>query len=401
MTTWDGRHRAPSTDLALTLAGEVCTGEVGAIFCIEDSRLARNGREWHYLLDLCSMTGTLIIDPRGIYDPRLSNDRLMMGLDGTRWDSMGLDGTRWGSMAEFELSLFRQRSQAALLAKAKRGELRISTAGRCLLDRRDFAAHPRSVLGTKLRARRQSSIATFVPRASILRAARPSPARRWRSGREGSVKLRIERLGRIKKAEIDIRPLTVLIGRTGPTRRGRRMRSTGWYGSWLGVRIRSSLSCRQRWKVRSTSSQPTSPFARDPRTGAVSSSSVCWSIEQSSVRVRFRSHLTPSSRGSTSQKADSDPQRLPWHLTERRSRSPSPPSSRFEPGGALTRRRFRQGGRVHSEKLRLRRVFTVNRRPTSRSSPRASLRISGASRGRHPGRRNRWSLRVATSTSSR
>ena len=97
MTTWDGRHRAPSTDLALTLAGEVCTGEVGAIFCIEDSRLARNGREWHYLLDLCSMTGTLIIDPRGIYDPRLSNDRLMMGLDGTRWDSMGLDGGRWRS----------------------------------------------------------------------------------------------------------------------------------------------------------------------------------------------------------------------------------------------------------------------------------------------------------------
>lgn len=104
-----------------TLAGEVCTGEVGAIFCIEDSRLARNGREWHYLLDLCSMTGTLIIDPRGTYDPRLSNDRLMMGLK--------------GSMAEFELSLFRQRSQAALLAKAKRGELRIPLpVGVCWTD---------------------------------------------------------------------------------------------------------------------------------------------------------------------------------------------------------------------------------------------------------------------------
>ena len=91
------------------MVAEVCTGQVGAVFCIEASRLARNGRDWHYLVDFCGLVGTLIIDPEGVYDPRLANDRLLLGLK--------------GSMSEFELSLFRQRSQEALRAKARRGEL--------------------------------------------------------------------------------------------------------------------------------------------------------------------------------------------------------------------------------------------------------------------------------------
>ena len=37
------------------LVAEVCTGEVGAVFCIEASRLARNGRDWHHLIELCGM----------------------------------------------------------------------------------------------------------------------------------------------------------------------------------------------------------------------------------------------------------------------------------------------------------------------------------------------------------
>jgi excisionase family DNA binding protein len=92
------------------LVGAVCTSEVGAVFCIEDARLARNGREWHHLIDLCALTGTLLIDPRGVYDPRLIDDRLLLGFK--------------GSMAEFELSLIRQRSFEAIQAKARRGELR-------------------------------------------------------------------------------------------------------------------------------------------------------------------------------------------------------------------------------------------------------------------------------------
>jgi DNA invertase Pin-like site-specific DNA recombinase len=94
------------------LVAFVCSDSIGAVFCIEASRLARNGRDWHHLIDLCALVGTLIIDPDGVYDPRLVNDRLLLGLK--------------GSMSEYELSLLRQRSQAARDSKAKRGELRFS-----------------------------------------------------------------------------------------------------------------------------------------------------------------------------------------------------------------------------------------------------------------------------------
>lgn len=91
------------------LVAAVLSGVVGAVLCIEASRLARNGREWHHLVDLCALLGTLVIDADGVYDPRSVNDRLVLGLK--------------GSMSEFELALFRQRSFEAIRAKAKRGEL--------------------------------------------------------------------------------------------------------------------------------------------------------------------------------------------------------------------------------------------------------------------------------------
>ncbi len=92
------------------LVAEVCTGEVGAVFCIEASRLARNGRDWHHLIELCGMVRAVVVDPDGIYDPALVNDRLLLGLKGT--------------MSEFELNLLRQRSVEAIRQKANRGELR-------------------------------------------------------------------------------------------------------------------------------------------------------------------------------------------------------------------------------------------------------------------------------------
>ena len=91
------------------LVSEVLSEEVGAVFCLEASRLARNGRDWHHLIELCGMVGAVLADPDGIYDPMLINDRLLLGLK--------------GSMAEFELSLFRQRSIEAIRQKAQRGEL--------------------------------------------------------------------------------------------------------------------------------------------------------------------------------------------------------------------------------------------------------------------------------------
>jgi DNA invertase Pin-like site-specific DNA recombinase len=94
------------------LVAEVCTGGVGAVFCIEASRLARNGRDWHHLIELCGLVRALPVDPDGIYDPGILNDRLLLGLKGT--------------MSEFELNLLRQRCQEAIRQKARRGELQFA-----------------------------------------------------------------------------------------------------------------------------------------------------------------------------------------------------------------------------------------------------------------------------------
>lgn len=96
------------------LLAAICEGRVGAVVSIEASRLARNGRDWHTLLDFCGLVGTLILDEDGVYDPRHPNDRLLLGMKGT--------------MSEMELSLFRQRSLEALRQKARRGELLLTVA---------------------------------------------------------------------------------------------------------------------------------------------------------------------------------------------------------------------------------------------------------------------------------
>lgn len=94
-----------------SLVGQICEGIVGAVFCLEASRLARNGRDWHHLLELCGLVGACLIDTDGVYDPAAPNDRLLLGLKGT--------------MSEFELTLLRKRMLDAAVAKAKRGELRL------------------------------------------------------------------------------------------------------------------------------------------------------------------------------------------------------------------------------------------------------------------------------------
>ena len=96
------------------LLAAICEGRVGAVVSIEASRLARNGRDWHTLLEFCGLVGTLIADEDGVYDPRLANDRLLLGMKGT--------------MSEMELSILRQRAHEALKQKARRGELFTSVA---------------------------------------------------------------------------------------------------------------------------------------------------------------------------------------------------------------------------------------------------------------------------------
>jgi len=96
------------------LLAAICGGAAGAVFALEASRLARNGRDWHTLLEFCALVNSLIIDEDGIYDPRLINDRLLLGMKGT--------------FSELELSTLRQRSQEALRLKAARGDLHTMVA---------------------------------------------------------------------------------------------------------------------------------------------------------------------------------------------------------------------------------------------------------------------------------
>ena len=58
----------------------ICEGRVGIVLAVEASRFARNGRDWHTLLEFCGLVGCLLADEEGIYDPRLPNDRLLLGL---------------------------------------------------------------------------------------------------------------------------------------------------------------------------------------------------------------------------------------------------------------------------------------------------------------------------------
>ena len=93
-----------------TLVADVSMGQVGAVFALEVSRLARSNLDWHRLLELCALTHTLVIDADGCYDPADFNDGLLLGLKGT--------------MAQAELHFLRGRLLGGKLNKAKKGELR-------------------------------------------------------------------------------------------------------------------------------------------------------------------------------------------------------------------------------------------------------------------------------------
>jgi DNA invertase Pin-like site-specific DNA recombinase len=94
------------------LVAWLCAGKVGAVLCFDASRLARNGRDWHHLLELCGLVEARVIDGEGVYNPCRPNDRLLLGMK--------------GSISEFELGVLRTRMLDAARSKASRGELRLS-----------------------------------------------------------------------------------------------------------------------------------------------------------------------------------------------------------------------------------------------------------------------------------
>jgi DNA invertase Pin-like site-specific DNA recombinase len=117
------------------LVTEVTMGRVGIVLGIDMSRLARTGRDWYQLLELCSLSGALLADPDAVYDPGYYNDRLLLGLKGT--------------VSEAELFLIRQRMATGRLAKAERGELALPLpigyvrrpSGQVVLDPDEQAQH--------------------------------------------------------------------------------------------------------------------------------------------------------------------------------------------------------------------------------------------------------------------
>jgi DNA invertase Pin-like site-specific DNA recombinase len=111
------------------LVAEVGLGRAGIVLGLEVSRLARNNADWHRLLEICALMRTLILDEDGIYDPAQYNDRLLLGLKGT--------------MSEAELHLLRSRLRGGLLAKARRGELKLGLPIGLVYDASDrVVLHP-------------------------------------------------------------------------------------------------------------------------------------------------------------------------------------------------------------------------------------------------------------------
>jgi DNA invertase Pin-like site-specific DNA recombinase len=102
--------RATNRDDFKALVSDVAMGNVGAIFSLEASRLARSNQDWHRLLELCAITNTLVIDEDGCYDASEFNDGLVLGMKGT--------------FAQAELHIIRSRLFGGKLNKARKGELR-------------------------------------------------------------------------------------------------------------------------------------------------------------------------------------------------------------------------------------------------------------------------------------
>ena len=92
-----------------SMLAAVCDGKVGIILSVDATRLARNGRDWHTLLEFCGIVDCLLADEQMVYDPRLPTDRMVLGMH--------------GAMSELELSNIRRRSIEGRNRKAARGEL--------------------------------------------------------------------------------------------------------------------------------------------------------------------------------------------------------------------------------------------------------------------------------------
>jgi DNA invertase Pin-like site-specific DNA recombinase len=160
-----------------TLVADVSMGQVGAVFALEVSRLARSNLDWHRLLELCALTTTLVIDEDGCYDPADFNDGLLLGLKGT--------------MAQAELHFLHARLQGGKLNKAKKGELRFplpvgfcyDEANRIILDPDEEV---RGAVSLVFRLFRETGTA-FAVMQRVAASALPFPKRSYGGAWDGKI----------------------------------------------------------------------------------------------------------------------------------------------------------------------------------------------------------------------
>jgi DNA invertase Pin-like site-specific DNA recombinase len=147
---------------------EIGLGRVGLVISWEASRLARNNSDWHQLLELCSLFGTLVADSESIYDPRHYADRLLLGLS--------------GMMSEAELHQLRLRLQAGARNKAAKGELRLALpVGLVRLPSGEAILNPDEEVQSRIRLVLQkfselgtaSAVVRYLQREKLCLPARP------------------------------------------------------------------------------------------------------------------------------------------------------------------------------------------------------------------------------------
>ena len=169
------------------VVAEVGLGQVGAVFCLEASRLARANSDWYRLLEICALTETLVVDEDGLYDPGDYNDRLLLGIKGT--------------MSEAELHWLRQRLLGGKLAKAEQGQLRMrpptglvyDPGGQIVLDPDEEVQNAVQLVFT-IFAQQHSALAVVMHfKQHHLRM----PTRLWGGGHDGEVRWGILRHGRV------------------------------------------------------------------------------------------------------------------------------------------------------------------------------------------------------------
>ena len=137
-----------------SMLAAVCDGKVGIILSVDATRLARNGRDWHTLLEFCGIVDCLLADEQMVYDPRLPTDRMVLGMQGAmgKWSALHLpiNGKRTVIESWSAPALQTRRARPGSLTISIRSPLRHSmTRGEQQWGFLTRAVHDRERAGTR------------------------------------------------------------------------------------------------------------------------------------------------------------------------------------------------------------------------------------------------------------